>query len=324
VPLRGRLPVLAAALAVSLTGCAIFEGARTAPPASDMDGWTAGPSALEALTEVAVAVHDGRIWVAGGLDAGGRAVATVQVLDPATGVWELGPELPEPIHHATLASDGERVLLIGGYGSDGAARATVHALEAVAPLDGAWIEHVGLPAPRAAGAAAWDGAGRIVYAGGVGPDGVSGDVLVLVDRGWRELGALSEPREHLAATSDDAGTTYVMGGRRGGLDGNLAVVDVVAGDGVRRLGEVPTRRGGVAAFWWPALGACLVGGESPGGTNPQVECIDAGGRVTGLPDLARSRHGLGAVVVDGTAYVLLGGEQPGLFVSDAVELLKLP
>jgi hypothetical protein len=89
------------------------------------------------------------------------------------------------------------------------------------------------------------------------------------------------------------------------------------------IGELPTRRGGVAAFWSPFVGACVVGGESPGGTNAQVECIDVDGDVSILPSLGRPRHGLGAAVVNDVAYVLLGGDQPGLFVSPTVEALEL-
>jgi hypothetical protein len=110
----------------------------------------------------------------------------------------------------------------------------------------------------------------------------------------------------------------------GGLDGNLATVDLVEGFTVRPLGDLPTTRGGVAAFWWPGLGACLVGGESPGGTNADVECIASDGTQTRLNDLAVPRHGLGAVALDGSAWVLLGGPEPGLFVSDVVETLVLP
>ena len=80
----------------------------------------------------------------------------------------------------------------------------------------------------------------------------------------------------------------------------------------------------MAAFWWPSLGACLAGGESPGGTNPQVECMDAAGTVAVLPDLGVARHGVGAAVVDGMAYVVLGGRQPGLFTSDVSERFDLP
>ena len=80
-------------------------------------------------------------------------------------------------------------------------------------------------APRAAGAAAWDGV-RVVYAGGVG-DGVVGDVYALAGDGWEAIGVMAEPREHLAATSDLAGRTWLLGGRVGGLTANLGTVELV-------------------------------------------------------------------------------------------------
>jgi hypothetical protein len=46
--------------------------------------------------------------------------------------------------------------------------------------------------------------------------------------------------------------------------------------------------------------------------------------VTVLPDLGVARHGVGAAVVGGSAYVVLGGRQPGLFTSDVTERLPLP
>jgi hypothetical protein len=163
-----------------------------------------------------------------------------------------------------------------------------------------------------------------VYGGGVEPGSVASEVFAQRDHGWELIGRLPQPREHLAAASDGAGRTMFLGGRVGGLDGNLATVDLVENGSVRTIGDLPTERGGVAAFWWPAVGACLVGGESPGGANAEVECMAPDGTVTRLSDLAVPRHGLGAVVLDGSAWVLLGGPQPGLFVSDVVETLVLP
>lgn len=288
---------------------------------SPANGWTRRAPAPLALTEVAAAVHDGRVWVAGGLDTGGRAVDRVSVFNPRTDTWSGGPGLPEPVHHAALVSDGDALWLIGGYVGNGFDRPTAAVWQLQAD---AWVEHFPLPEPRAAGAAAWDGVGRIVYAGGVGPGGVSPVVFGQNDHGWEELARLFAPREHLAATSDGAGNVFVLGGRRGGLAGNVATVEIVAGREVRRGPDLPTARGGVAAFFWPSLGACLIGGESTGGTNPQVECVTADGRQARLPDLPLPRHGLGAAVVDGTLYVVLGGPQPGLFVSDSVEALELP
>lgn len=336
---RSRLPIeraVVAALAATLLalgGCDTRrpDQSSAAPGSAEPTGsaaaslptatWTRRAPAPTALTEVAAAAWDGRIWVAGGLNGAGRGVDLVNIFDPSKDTWVAGPNLPEPIHHSALVSDGDSLWLIGGYVGDAFDQPT----DKVWQLQGnAWVEHLPLPDPRAAGAAAWDGAGRIVYAGGVGREGVSPVVFGQGDHGWEELARLFAPREHLAATSDGAGTVFVVGGRRGGLAGNVATVELVAGRDVRRAPDLPTARGGVAAFFWPALGACLAGGESPGGTNPQVECSTADGRQTRLPDLPAARHGLGAAVVDGTVYILLGGPEPGLFVSPTVEALDLP
>jgi hypothetical protein len=270
---------------------------------------------------VGVTVLADRIWVAGGLRTDGSASEAVEVYDPRTDSWSGGPALPEPIHHSALVTDGERLWLVGGYVGNDLAHPTA-AVRRLDPGADAWVDERPLPEPRAAGAAAFDGT-RIVYAGGVEPDSVAVEVFVLDPDGWRVLGRLSKPREHLAATTDGAGRTFVLGGRVGGLDRNLATVDLVEADSVRYVGDLPTPRGGVAAFWWPSLGACLAGGESPGGTNPQVECMAADGTVRSLPDLGVARHGIGAAVVDETAYVLLGGLEPGLFTSQVVESLPL-
>jgi hypothetical protein len=324
-----RRASLAFATALALAGCELLglEPTRPAthspgPGPSGVAAWQRGADAPLALTEVAAAAHDGRIWVAGGLDGSGRGVTDVLVLDPATGTWSDGPPLPAAVHHSALVSDGDFLWLIGGYEGDGFDRPT----DRVLMLQGdRWVEGEPLPEPRAAGAAAWDGAGRVIYVGGVSRTGPSASVFAWSDGGWEEHGSLPEAREHTAATSDGSGRVIVLGGRRGGLESNLATVELIEADGgIRRLGELPTARGGAAAFWWPPLGACLVGGESPNGTNPQVECIDLDGRVTVLPPLARPRHGLGVAIVARTAYVLLGGEQPGLFVSSLVETLALP
>jgi hypothetical protein len=316
---RLTLAIVVTLATAAVAGC---QGARpSAEPASLAAGWTRRAPAPLALTEVAVAAHDGRIWMAGGLDADGNAVSDVFLFDPRRDTWVAGPRLPEAIHHAALASDGDALWLMGGYVGDGFGRPTA----AVRVWQGdAWSNGIGLPDPRAAGAAAWDGGGRLVFAGGVGSGGIASTVWAQTDHGWEDSGRLPEGLEHLAATSDGAGSVFILGGRRGGLDANRASVTLLEAGGARHLGDLPTPRGGVAAFWWPDLGACLVGGESPGGTNPQVECIAPSGTLAALPDLPTPRHGLGAAVVDGAVYVIGGGTQPGLFVSDTVEALTLP
>jgi len=287
------------------------------PTPPELPGWEHRASAPSKRTEVGAGVLDGRIWVAGGLTADGAASDEVAVHDPAADRWADGPALPQPRHHTAVAGDGQRLWVVGGYTNDGRPTDTVWTLDA-----GAWTPGPNLPEARAAGALAWDG-GRLVYAGGVGPGGVAGDVLVLHQNQWQRIGALGTPREHLAAASDGDGTTWFLAGRTGGFDTNLAAVDIVSGAEVRDAGEVPTARGGVAGFHVPGRGGCVAGGEGNDGTFAEVECITADGAASSLPGLTASRHGLGAAVVDGVAYTLLGGPTPGLSVADVVEALAL-
>jgi hypothetical protein len=217
-----------------------------------------------------------------------------------------------------MASDGVVLYLVGGYLASGQPTPDVHVLD---PVAGEWAAGPALPEARAAGAIAHDG-DRLVYAGGVGPGGVRGEVLALEGETWIELGVLARPREHLAAASDGQGRVWVMGGRQGGLDRNVGDVEVVESSGVELVATV-TPRGGVAAFFAPGIGACLTGGEAPSFALTTVECVDASGRVTAFPAMRQARHGHAAGVVNGFAYALLGGDAPGLDATPTIEMLPL-
>ncbi len=300
------------------------ELASTAPAPSATgvpDRWQQLADAPFARLEMAVAAHDGRIFLAGGLSPLGDALTDVEIFDPATGAWTEGPSLPTGIHHAALVSDGERLMLIGGYLGSEFNRPSELVLELSAGSE-AWTEGPVMPEARAAGAAAWDGS-RVVYAGGVGTGGVAADVYALRDGMWSRIGSMGQTREHLAATSDGAGTVWLLGGRVGSLDTNLADVELVIGSEIEAIGSLPTARGGVAAFHHPRLGACLTGGEAPAFAFTSVECIDAAGAVVTLPELNEPHHGHGAAVVDGVAYVILGGPEPTLSAGSTIESLEM-
>jgi hypothetical protein len=316
-----------ASLIVAIVVAACASPAPTLVPegSAEPTAWEPGPDAPLSLIEQATAVHDGRIWIAGGLTADGRAFDGVRALDPASGEWVDGPSLPQPIHHAALVSDGTDLWLLGGYvgSSFDAPTDAVWRLPG-GDLDDTWEAGPPLPDPRAAGAAVWDGS-RLVYGGGVGPGVISDLVVVLGEDGaFAPVARLSIAREHLAAATDGAGRTWFLGGRQGGLTTNQTRVDVIEGDQSTIVGDVPTPRGGVAAFWWPVYGACLLGGEAPDRAFRDVECLDDDGDVAQLPPMLVPRHGFGAVVLDGTAYAVLGGPDPGLTVSSTIETLALP
>jgi hypothetical protein len=87
--------------------------------------WTATANNLSAgrTGHTATLLADGRVLVAGGkqrVDGPGlgKAIASVELFDPATGNWTAGPPLPTARfgHHAIRLKDG-RVLVYGGLGT---------------------------------------------------------------------------------------------------------------------------------------------------------------------------------------------------------------
>lgn len=249
----------------------------------------------------------------------------VQVYDPGSDTWAAGPPVPEPLHHATLVSTGTRLLVLGGFLSsfaDGGAARPSSSVWMLNPREDGWTAGPPLLEGRGAAAGAWDGE-RVVYGGGVGPDGASADIFALEDGSWAAIGSLSAPRQHLAATSDGRGRVWFLGGRLMALADNTGAVDLVADGGVTPLGAAITPRSGLGAFWLRGAGGCAVGGETPGGTLPTVECVDESGAVAALPPLGVARHGLGVASLDRVAFALLGGTEPGLYVSATNEALRL-
>jgi hypothetical protein len=298
------------------------SAAPASPAPSGIGAWEVAGSAPFERLEMAAAAHGDVIWVVGGLNADGSATNEAWRFDPSTGQWEAGPQLPEALHHTALVSTGDELLVIGGYRGSSFSQPTDAVLR-LADDAASWESATPLPDARAAGGAAWDGA-RIIYAGGVAPGGISRDVLSLQDGGWSLVGELSIAREHVSAASDGDGAVWVLGGRQGGLDSNLATVDYIEDGAAVGVGELPTPRGGAAAFHVPGVGACLAGGEEPSRALDAVECIGPDLTVVTLPPLAEPRHGHAAAVSAGAVHLLLGGPEPLLTASDTVQRLALP
>jgi N-acetylneuraminic acid mutarotase len=265
-------------------------------------------------TEVAAATLGDEIAVAGGYVASGGSSNAVDLYSPAADAWRRGPDLPAGVNHAAAAVSRGKLYVLGGYGAE---------RSAFVLSSGAW-ETLRLPAPRAAAGAA--ALRAVVYVvGGVGENGNARSMLAYDTRTgrWRTLPGPS-PRQHLAVTAT-RGRIYAIAGRVTGLNTNFRLVESWA-PGERRWRRetpVPGARGGTGAA---AVGNTIVsaGGEAPGGTVASVYAYDVlRKRWRRLPDLATPRHGLGVTAFRGSVYVIGGGPQPGLFVSDANESLKI-
>lgn len=278
-------------------------------------------------TEVAAAVLDGRIVVAGGLTLDGAASDRADIYDPAANRWEPAPALPLGLHHSGMAAMGDRVYVAGGYtnraGQDWVAQSRVLSL---GRDERAWREEPALAAGSRGGLALAAAGGRLVAVGGTDATGrflARTEVLTPGQRAWTAGPDMTEPRDHLAAAGA-GGRIYAIAGRLGGLDTNKATVeswDPAAGGGWRAEPRLNDTRGGTSAA--EAGGRpCVAGGEEPAGTIASIECL-SGGRWEKVATLRMPRHGLGVAGLGDQLHVIAGGPEPGLFVSGAHEAFSV-
>ena len=322
--MRSLLLPLLGAVMLTAVGCQRDALVERAPVAEDGEV-SALAEVPTARTEVAGAVLGARIVIVGGLLADGSASAQVDVYEPETDSWSAGPALPKPAHHVGMTSAGGRVWVAGGYttaagGGAGAAWQELRDVWSLGDGESSWRTEPSLTVARGALGLAAAGDALVAF-GGVSGGSVTGSSEVLYGNDptkWVAGPPLNEPREHLAATTISS-RVFAIAGRVGTLESNKRSVeswDVRSGSW-RREPSLGASRGGTAAS-----DACVAGGEEPGGTIASVECLRDGKWIT-VASLRRPRHGLAVVAFGTDLHVIGGGEQPGLFVSGAHEVVHL-
>jgi len=301
------LPLLALVVAV---GCGGSEGDSGGPGA-----WsTHAALSLGARQEMGVAALDGKVYVVGGFDESGQAVATVEAYDPATDRWTQKASLPAPLHHVNVAAVGSKLYVVGGL-SGASFTASGTTLEYDPSLD-AWSPRASMPGGTergASGVAVLDG--RIVVAGGLRGDSVTdASVFDPAANAWSPLQPLAVARDHLGAATV-GGRVYAVTGRAGGvLKPALEVLDASSGSWSRRA-DILTARGGVAAAELSGRLVVLGGegnGADPAGIFHQTESYDPAADAwrTDSP-MQTGRHGIGAAVIGNRLYVPGGATHEG-------------
>ncbi|MCA9665860.1 MAG: hypothetical protein KC503_09740 [Myxococcales bacterium] len=167
-----------------------------------------------------IRLDDGRLVAIGGFDAGGRALASIEIHTPGSPVWTQGPNLETARAHLRVARLGDSYIVSGGLGDGGVA---VNKLERLR-IDGETltVEEVGqLPtAVWAHTATALDATVQLVIGGFA--DSVNGGQtnivteLRLLDSGNVQItplqARLNQPRAGHTATLLGSGNVVVIGG----------------------------------------------------------------------------------------------------------------
>jgi N-acetylneuraminic acid mutarotase len=107
--------------------------------------WTTLASAPAAHYQPAVGVLNGKLYVAGGIDAAGSASQRLDVYTPATNSWSTKKSMPTARRGAAGAVVGNRFHVIGGQTSG----TYLKTVEAYDPVTNFWVPRAPVPTARA-------------------------------------------------------------------------------------------------------------------------------------------------------------------------------
>lgn len=155
--------------------------------------------------------HQGKIYVAGGGDAGRQMLDSIEVFDPAAQLWAQGEKLPDARAWGQLVSDGNFIYLIGGLNAQGQYMSRIDRYDTTQKT---WQTNAlpALPTGLAGFGAALTPQGLVV-SGGTTPEGFKPETHVLnlkQPSGWQHIANMEPARAGLALVSTSQGL-YAMG-----------------------------------------------------------------------------------------------------------------
>ncbi|MEO1015592.1 MAG: galactose oxidase [Pseudomonadota bacterium] len=332
--LNRRLFLTGATAAAASTGAGSLSAVSSPARAQEAKGaWTPRADMPFAVQEIYPTLIDrnGRPFI---VNAGGLAVGltipikkAVTVYDPQTNEWTRGQDLPEARHHIALAWTSGALHAIGGFKRKGL---NIWATQAqnwriADPATGEWETARPLPAPQAEAVTLVHN-GRIHMIGGRGPE--AGRNLEWTDQSdigrhwaydpvaddWTAMAPLPSPRNS-AAGAILGGELYVISGRTV-ADGNNPTCHAYdpTADAWREIAalpapirqDAPRGQGGLAAAAYKGK-LFAFGGEwfasqgfGDGGVYADAWEYDPSKDAWApVAPMARPRHGLGGVAIEG-------------------------
>jgi N-acetylneuraminic acid mutarotase len=320
--------IVAALVVLSGIECQSSLFATTAVQEDDQRPfWTKGEPMPTPRAEVAAAISRDNIYVIGGFDESDQVTDVAEVYNVYNNSWTEAAPLPQPLHHTAAASYDNKIFVIGGYTSAVEDRpwSATNKLFIYDPAENDWQEGEPMPTARGASTAEFIN-GTLYVIGGVD----SSHNVVSTNQAydpetdtWTERQPMPTARHHLASAvvGEDL---FVMGGRTGTGRGSVNANEMYDPDLDKwmKLEPMPSKRGGIAAASLVnGTSIYIFGGEEPSKTYNNNEKYDAKDTswISELP-MPTARHGLGAVSYEDRIYVIGGGPEPGLSVSDVNEI----
>lgn len=230
----------------------------------------------------AARLPDGRVLVAGGFDHNGQVTASVELVDPHTGVSTFGPSMGEArARHSVTALSNGRIVVVGGVNSGALdVAAMVQSTEVYDPDTGEWTRHA-MDDARADHVAVSLGDQVLVAYGVSHPGGqplAQGALLVNASGSVSTVNAdtaAQAGRQGVAAVEMEDGSVLLVGGYK--ADGPTADVVRFAAGTLTTLGaSLISPRAFAAAARFKDGAVVVAGGQGPQGVCTDVEVLDPG------------------------------------------------
>jgi hypothetical protein len=210
----GKLYIVGGETDGALTGRPGKEVANTWVHDPAVGGWVARAPMPTARSAGGEAVLDGKIYVAGGREAGG---SVFEVYDPAADTWEKLPDLPSQRNHLAMAAVQGKIVVAGGRTGPGFTAQRLDVVEIYDPRTRRWTRGAPLPVPRAGITGAANGGCMFVFGGegerthvlGLTPDAYGYDPRA--DR-WTRLPNLPIAVHGLKGSAVVGGRIFLPGG----------------------------------------------------------------------------------------------------------------
>lgn len=292
------------------------------------------------VQEIYPAVHEGRLYVAGGIAAKlGVPYFTDACFsyDPVEDSWRDEADLPKNLHHAALVSTGERLFLFGGF--NGSYSRIWHMQDTVYELkNGSWQELTTMPKRQAEGVLSTAPDGSVHLVTGQSPKGASNEDRddhaeihdhfrwLPEENRWQTLTPIPTARN--SATGGWVGDQLIVCGGRT-TKGNLDATEIydLKTNTWRTAASLPLPQAGTASVVVDD-GLIVFGGEM---FTPESKVFETVWRYslsrdswTALPNMITPRHGIGAGRFDDKVFVIGGATKPsGNGTSNVNEYLSI-